>query len=467
MSITSAFNASRSGLSAAAARAGLTSTNIANSGRASYVRRDMTMVGSSDNQGVTITAIKRDVDASLQARQRQAAALAGFEQGRAEGLALYTRTLGEPGDGSTLPDRVSKLQTSFDLLSSEPADTNAQKAVVRAGEALARSLNESARALTAARADAYEVIGSEISEANTLLGEIERLNERLDGSETGAAATAGLQDERDAALDRLSEIVDIEVRARGARVDVYAGGGAPLIEGREIAPLSYDPGSGVLTAGAVDVTPGRPGGRGFAAGSLGAALTLHDATLPEMGRQLDALASRLVLAFEDADASRSPGAPGFFTDAGAAFSAPDGLAGRIAVNIAVRPEAGGQIRRVRDGMEGVPGNVAETGQILAFVAALETPQSFDPQAGLGTDMSLGEYAATLVGEQAGATARAKAAAEAETATLSAIAVQRSETEGVNVDDELQKLLQIEQSYAANSQVITALTRMMDSLLAAV
>ena len=59
--------------------------------------------------------------------------------------------------------------------------------------------------------------------------------------------------------------------------------------------------------------------------------------------------------------------------------------------------------------------------------------------------------------------------EAETgaATFAAIAMERSSSEGVNIDDELQKLLAIEQSYAANSQVISALTRMMDTLLAAV
>jgi flagellar hook-associated protein 1 FlgK len=44
---------------------------------------------------------------------------------------------------------------------------------------------------------------------------------------------------------------------------------------------------------------------------------------------------------------------------------------------------------------------------------------------------------------------------------------RQGVQGVNVDDELQQLMMIEQSYAANSKVMTAVANMIDTLLAAV
>jgi flagellar hook-associated protein 1 FlgK len=37
---------------------------------------------------------------------------------------------------------------------------------------------------------------------------------------------------------------------------------------------------------------------------------------------------------------------------------------------------------------------------------------------------------------------------------------------VNIDDELQRLVEIEQAFAANSQVIRSLSEMLDTLLAA-
>ncbi len=44
---------------------------------------------------------------------------------------------------------------------------------------------------------------------------------------------------------------------------------------------------------------------------------------------------------------------------------------------------------------------------------------------------------------------------------------RQNVEGVSIDDELQQLMLIEQSYAANSKMLTAVAEMLDTLLAAV
>jgi len=49
----------------------------------------------------------------------------------------------------------------------------------------------------------------------------------------------------------------------------------------------------------------------------------------------------------------------------------------------------------------------------------------------------------------------------------AVEAARQSVQGVNLDTELQKLTLIEQSFAANAQVMQSLTQMLDSLLAAV
>jgi flagellar hook-associated protein 1 FlgK len=46
-----------------------------------------------------------------------------------------------------------------------------------------------------------------------------------------------------------------------------------------------------------------------------------------------------------------------------------------------------------------------------------------------------------------------------------LTTQRQNLEGVNVDDELQKMLLLEQSYNASAKVIQAVRDMMDALLA--
>ena len=65
--------------------------------------------------------------------------------------------------------------------------------------------------------------------------------------------------------------------------------------------------------------------------------------------------------------------------------------------------------------------------------------------------------------------RVGADAQAETARVRLVTFEdnRSSIEGVNVDTELQKLLEIEQAYGANSQVLSSLSDMLDTLLASV
>ena len=98
---------------------------------------------------------------------------------------------------------------------------------------------------------------------------------------------------------------------------------------------------------------------------------------------------------------------------------------------------------------------------------LETGFTFDAATGLSSNARLGDFAADMVGQQN--TLRVGADARAETARVRLITFEdnRSSLEGVNIDTELQKLLEIEQAYGANSQVLSSLSDMLDTLLASV
>jgi flagellar hook-associated protein 1 FlgK len=210
--------------------------------------------------------------------------------------------------------------------------------------------------------------------------------------------------------------------------------------------------------------------RGFEEGRLAGELALQNEILPKMQLQLDEFARALVVEFEAADASLAPGQAGLFTDAGAAYDPAqrDGLAARLSVNAAVLPASGGALWRIRDGLGAtVEGAAGDSTQINAFLSALEAPHGFDPQAGLGDQITLADFASNLISSQQIVRVDAEERLETLQAGAEAIANVRSSSEGVNVDDELQQLAAIEQAYAANSQVMRTLTEMIDSLLAAV
>jgi flagellar hook-associated protein 1 FlgK len=72
--------------------------------------------------------------------------------------------------------------------------------------------------------------------------------------------------------------------------------------------------------------------------------------------------------------------------------------------------------------------------------------------------------AELVSIQQSARAEAETQAARQAVVADTLRDVRANATGVNVDDELQRMLQIEKSYAANANVVQTAARMLDELL---
>ena len=192
--------------------------------------------------------------------------------------------------------------------------------------------------------------------------------------------------------------------------------------------------------------------------------------LPQMQLQLDEFARALVQGFEAADASLAPGQAGLFTDLGAAYNPLqlEGLAGRLSINTAVNPDTGGALWRLRDGIGAViQGPASNSTQTIGFLTVFETAQSFDPQAGQGSTAELLDYISGMVADQKLVQVHAQEQLRELNGRAEAVQSARQSVQGVSLDAELQKLTLIEQSFAANAQVLKSLQQMVDTLLAAV
>jgi flagellar hook-associated protein 1 FlgK len=195
---------------------------------------------------------------------------------------------------------------------------------------------------------------------------------------------------------------------------------------------------------------------------------VRDVDAPATQVQLDAVARDLIARFADpaVDATLAPGAPGLFTDAGAAFSAlsETGLAGRLAVNAAADPARGGALWRLRDGLgattEGPPGETALLTALRGALTKQISPASggFEPGArsfsGLVSDV-LSRVSSARIGAEAD---QSFAAARHDSLRADELA------EGVDTDEQLQSLLLIERAYAANAKVIQTVDSMIQLLL---
>ena len=311
----------------------------------------------------------------------------------------------------------------------------------------------------------------EVADLNQALYKLQDLNSRRLELSPGTVAAANFGAEVDSLLDEVSSIVDTRVTVSSTgSVSVYTVGGVALLEGDYVQDVTFDAGSGTLMAGQQDITPLKDGVRGLQHGSLAGLSELKSRVIPQFNAQLNEYAQGLIQMFETADASLATGQAGLFTDNGVAFSAGnlEGLASRFQVNETVSLSGDAEVWRIRDGLgAAAPGSPSDTAQISAFVSALNTPVDASADTGLSSSITLQDFAAEMVTSQATERVRAESNLSAARSAAEVVDGARRNAEGVNIDDEMQRLLLIEQSFAANSRVLTTVSSMIDTLIAAV
>ena len=472
MSLSGALNSATAGLHTTQGQSRIAADNVSNAMTPGYVRREAVLVTASGGQGgAVISEVRREVDATLQRMSRLENSRMTQYQSIQEGLTTYTAYLGQPGDGTSPADRFNDFQNSLTTLVNMPSSNGAQTSVALAAEDLVRSVKGAATTLSTTLNDVNMEIRYEVADLNTALYQLRDLNASGSGFTPGSLEAAQFDEKVDTILDQISGIVDTRIhRSSNGSISLYTVSGAALLEGRVVQDVTFNPSDGTLMAGNQDITPFKDGVRGIQHGSLAGLSELKRETIPQFSQQLDEYARGLIQTFEDADASLAPGEAGLFTDNGIAFDPANitGLASRLQINSKISSTGEAEVWRIRDGLGATsPGAGSETVQINAFLAGLDTAMNASTGTGIPAEVTLRDFSAEMITSQVATRARAEndfnAAASAAEVVMSA----RRNSEGVNIDDEMQQLLLIEQSYAANSRVLTAVSEMIDTLIAAV
>ena len=197
-------------------------------------------------------------------------------------------------------------------------------------------------------------------------------------------------------------------------------------------------------------------GRGlFDGGSLAALFEVRDSIVPEFSAEMDVYAGDMVARFRDSvPAAALDGAgQGLFIETSTGPAA--GLAGRIGLNPAVDPAAGGAVWRLRDGLSAaVPGAEGFGTYLQALADAMVVPRA---PGGL-VSQTAANGGATMASEIAsffaGRATRSDEDRSYLTARLSVLDERETNRIGVDTDAELQSLILVEQSYAANARVLS-------------
>ncbi|ABD57091.1 flagellar hook-associated protein FlgK [Jannaschia sp. CCS1] len=483
MSISSTLSSALSGLTASARAADIVSSNLANAMTEGYAVRRLDLAArqtGNDGAGVRIVGVTRQEDTILIGQRRLATADLGANQANADFMTRLEAMLGAPDDPGSLSARLADFEGKLIAAANAPWNTTNLTGAVQGASAIADTLNELSSGIQTERKRADASIGIAVDQINGALESLAELNARILSVGYSGGDTAALVDAQNQLVDQVAPYVPLQTRRdNNGLLNVYSDDGHVLVNYRAaelgfVAKPTMDPyqsiGNGTLSGLTLDGRALRMDGEypAFAGGQLRALFDVRDSQAPEAQTRLDGIALDLAERFDAAglDPSIAAGSPSLFTDAGILVDGSNelGLASRIRVNAAVVPNEGGAVWRLRDGLgaavEGPTGNATF---LTAQIERLSTTQTTTSTAFSGAQRSMSE----LISENLSIVGLGRVTAETNLSSASAqnTALKTAELAGgVDSDAELQRLLQIEQMYAANARVINVAGQMMDELL---
>ena len=483
MSIGAALTNALSGLNAASRGVELVSSNVANAATPGYGRRELELTSRTlgpAGSGVQVAGVLRFVDQALMTDRRIAEAAAGGASMRADFYAALESTLGSPEVEGSLNARIDSLDAALLEAASMPNSDARLASVLNRANGLVQQLNAASDLIQSKRTDAEQAIALEVDQLNDTLARVAKMNVQIRSETAAGNDPSALMDQRQQLIDKISGIVPIrELQRDDNQVALFTTGGAVLLDGQP-ARFGFTPAALVtadmsqasgglsgLTLNGMDITAGA-GPRLIAGGTLAAHFTLRDGDAVTGQAQLDGLARNLIERFADpaVDPSLPAGAPGLFTDAGGALDPADeaGLAGRIAVNAAVDPLRGGALWRLRAGIGSAgPGALGDATILTAMGTALGARQ-IAASGGLSTAaLGFGAMAADLLSRVGAERQGAEGNASYSAARAGALTAQELKL-GVDTDQEMQKMIMLEQAYGANAKVLQTLDGLLDQLM---
>lgn len=487
MSLSRALSNAYSGLASSGYRADIAAGNVANASTPGYVRREVITsenIAGNRGNGVRVSGVVRHQDFPLTRLRRESDASFGRANILANTYNQLNRELGAPGDEYGLFASFESLESNFRELASTPESPALQNAVLAASTELVNQFNALSTMTNSLRNNADANIGRSVDTVNTALERLHTLNGDIGSMNEPAGDSAALEDERQRLIDTISEIIPIrDIRREGGQVDIVTDSGVFLLAGN-VNELSFQP-AGVIPRGASyadgtgslsglfvgdqELTPGTGGNFSLSSGTMAGHFAVRDNVAPTFGAQLDSLAADLISRFSDdgLDPTKAAGAPGIFTDSGGAVDITNipGIAGRLRLNAAIDPVQGGDIARFRDGLGATTaGPTGSADLINGFLDALNSSNTAPADSGLSGSFSSIELVAgfsSVIGENRVRHDALSASALTRSNSLFDAEIQKS---GVDTDGEMQSLLLIEQSYAANARVIQTVGEMIDRLM---
>lgn len=339
MGLSQALISAISGLNANQSSLALVSANVANAGTAGYVRKTSNLVavsGSGTGVSVRVASVQRELDSYVQRQLRVENSGASYATTRSQVLNQLQGVYGQPGSDSALETIYNNFTSSLQALSGSPDDVAARSSVVSSAQLLTQQLNSMTTSIQGLRENAELGISDAVSQVNDALTNIAQLNTQLEATTTTDASAANMLDQRDAYIDKLSKLMDINViKGNQNQLTIYTNTGIQLVsdkagsisfspQGSMSATTQWSADPNVRQVGTLTLTTANGSNvdliqsNAIRSGSIAAYLQLRDQDLVQAQSQIDAVAAAMSSGLSDkttaGSAVTSGGQSGFDLD---------------------------------------------------------------------------------------------------------------------------------------------------------
>lgn len=320
MSLGSALAIAMSGLRANQSALSIVSSNIANAQTPGYVAEGINQVAvqtGDSGASVIVTGVNRQLDQFIQSQLRTETSGGAYADQMASVLTQLQSVYGTPGAAGSLESAFSNFTTALQSLSTTSGTSSSQISAATAAQSLVQQLNATTQGIQTLRSNAEQDLNISVGQANTAMSQIAQLNTRLQGLNPTDPAAATLMDQRDKAIDQLSQLMDIRVSSNGNnQTSIYTTNGVELV-GAQASKLSFNS-QGTLNANsqwnsnpakssagtitctlANGATVDMIATNSIGSGQIGADLMLRDKTLVQAQTQVDQLAASMASALSD------------------------------------------------------------------------------------------------------------------------------------------------------------------------
>jgi len=322
MGLGQALTSAVSGLRVTQSALSIVSGNISNAETPGYVKKSVSQVAAASANitiGVRLSAVNRELDTYLQTQLRSETSGGSY----ASTLSAYFQRLqavfGQPGADNALATSFNNFVSSAQTLSASPDSSSARFGMLTAGQALAQHLNGMTADIQSLRSQAELEIGDTVTQANEAMQTIADINLQLGQMNTHDATFAVLEDKRDAAIDQLSQLMNIKVvPSDNNKINIFTGSGTQLVgdkagilqfdaKGSLTADAAWDPDPTKRGVGTIVLSNGQNNGPGLdliangivKSGKLAALLQMRDQALTQAQGQVDQIAAALAGAMSD------------------------------------------------------------------------------------------------------------------------------------------------------------------------